>query len=419
MKICLISKSDRAGGAAIASHRLFEALKNHGINVSLLVQHKRTEDPSIHNIANKNIVKLLYFFNFLIERLILIFKLKFRKDWFSFSIAITGKDISDHPLVRSSDIIHIHWVNFGFLSLKDLHKLMQLKKPVAFTLHDMWMFTGGCHYNNGCFNFLSGCGNCPMLRFSGTRDLSFKHFRKKEKIFINNKFHLITPTSWFSKFVADSAMFKNHNIVTIPNTLDSSIFKPRNKALLRKEYKLKNDKKYLLFGAPNIYDERKGFLLLKKALEKLYYEHTEFANKVEILIFGKTKHDFERWLLFPYTVFHYIEDEKMLAQLYNIADITIVPSRQETFGQTASESIACGTPVVAFNTSGQAEIIQHQKNGYLAKAFNIDDLKNGILWLLNNNDKDQMQEHIINSFHSRYSQSIIVKKQISFYRNLL
>jgi hypothetical protein len=180
MKVTLINTADAGGGAPAACMRLLKALELEQVDVRLQVQDKKTGEPRVDSIGGTSFGKLKAKINFFYERLPFIwFKAKDKSVRFAFSTANTGTDISHQPHVLDADVLHLHWTNGGYLSIKNLEQLLKTGKPVVWTLHDMWAFTGGCHYSGECDHFINQCGNCWMLRDAGDSDLSFSGWLRK------------------------------------------------------------------------------------------------------------------------------------------------------------------------------------------------------------------------------------------------
>jgi len=191
---------------------------------------------------------------------------------------------------------------------------------------------------------------------------------------------IVTPSSWLCKCAKKSSLFYKTRVEIIPNGIDLNRFKPIDKNIARDILCLPKDKKLMLFGAAGaLNNQNKGFHLLKEALKNISYKENK---NIELLIFGSSKPRDEENLGFKTNYLGRLNDEMSLALVYSAADVMIVPSMQEAFGQTASESLACGTPVVAFGNTGLLDIVDHKENGYLAKPFNTTDLANGIEWVL-------------------------------------
>ena len=385
MKILIINKSDTVGGAAIAARRLKDALHASGYSVKMLVQEKLSNDESIHSTTSNKLKKKYNFWLFILERLYFLFFEKSKDIRFAFSPAIAGENISKHPLVEEADVVHIHWFNQGFLSMKGLGKLLKLNKKIVWTLHDMWAFTGGCHYAGDCRNYESNCGNCKFLKRPGKKDLSEKILQKKRKIIAGKKLQIVTCSNWLAKKAKNSSLLRNIGITAIPNPIDTAIFKSTNKVELRRQMSLPQDKKLILFGAANIMDERKGLKFLVEALEKLNDQNPKLANKAEILLFGKSNKEFLKQLPLKVNNLGVIIGEQNVAKVYAIADVFVLPSLEDNLPNTVMESLACGTPVVAFNTGGIPEMIEHKKNGYLSDYKSVDDLLSGLVYVLSNN----------------------------------
>ncbi len=415
MKITLVNTFELNGGAAIACNRLMKALQKNGVEVKMLVRDKISDDINVTSINTSWITKKINYFRFIWERLVILMNNHFnRPDLFKVSIANTGKNIAYHPLIKEADIIHIHWINQGFLSLWDLKKLIALGKPIVWTMHDMWPCTSICHYSWGCEHFTEKCGNCPLLHSNKSKDLSYRVL--KSKFFISqSNIHLVTVSSWLKNMAQKSVITQKLKNSVIPNVIDLRIFQPANEYEAREAFSLPRDKKIILMGAYKIDDPIKGFAFLKQALLKIY----EQEKDILLVLFGNIKNiKIVEDIPFPYTHLGTIRELSRIALLYNASDVNIVPSYYETFGQTITESMACGCPSVSFNNSGQTDIIDHKVNGYLAEYKNVDDLAAGINWALSQNKKE-IAEACLKKVKSCYTEDIIAKQHIDLYNDLI
>ena len=270
MQITILSTFDNQGGAAIAASRLNKALNHKGLTSNVLVQDKKGEDVTTQSITNTWFQKKMVLVRFALDRLQFVFYEKSKDVRFSFSQATIGVDISSHQLIQQSDVIHLHWINFGFLSLNSLEKLFKTNKPVVWTLHDMWAFTGGCHYSGDCENYLNACGNCvPFLKNPSDTDLSNQVWQRKADIFKKSNFTVIACSEWLAQKARQSSLLQGKTILSIPNPIDTQVFYPIEKAIARKHFGLSPDKKYILFAAAKVGDVRKGFVYFEKALSLL------------------------------------------------------------------------------------------------------------------------------------------------------
>ena len=415
MKVVLLNTSEKKGGAAIAANRLMKALINNGIEAKTLVLDKQTDDENVISIQSSFFRKQFARLNFLWERGIIFLHNRFsRKNLFRVSIANTGFDVSAHPLVKEADIIHIHWINQGFLSLKSIERLILLGKPVVWTMHDMWPCTGICHHAWNCKKYAEQCGSCMFLNSYKKADLSHKVLQKKKMIAESNV-RMVAVSSWLKGLAEKSVLTKSLKVSIIPNAIDTSLFIPSNKQFARRKFSFPEDKKIILMGAAKLNDPIKGFNYLQQSLDLL----NEKRNDILLVLFGKIKacNTFLSNLSVEFVFLDLIEDVSSIIQLYAAADVTVVPSYYETFGQTLIESMACGCPVVSFDNSGQTDIIDHKMNGYLAKYQDTEDLANGILWCLDNYESISNEARM--KVENCYSEEIVAKQYINLYRQCL
>lgn len=418
MNILILNTSELTGGAAVAANRLMKALRKSGMNASMLVRDKKTTDPNVVSIQDSSWKKMLGLICFLWERIVIFLSNHLRrKPLFQVSIANTGKDISSHPLVLEADVIHLHWINQGFLSFNDIKKLLKLGKPIVWTMHDMWPCTAICHHSFGCERFKEECGECPFLSSHKHKDLAYFVFHKK-RLLADSKIQLVVVSTWLRKQAQDSALTHRLPIEVIPNVIDTNSFVPSDKTEARKDLSLPLNKKIILLGAARINDPIKGFEYLVKALSIL--KEGEGEGDYFLVLFGGIKGDdsFLSEIPIPYVWMGSLSDPSMIAKLYAAADVTVVASLYETFGQTIIEGMACGCPAVSFDNSGQTDIINHLENGYLAKYKDTDDLATGIKWVIDNRESLRLDEACIRKVHDCYKESIIAKKYIALYQSL-
>ncbi|CAG4991415.1 D-inositol-3-phosphate glycosyltransferase [Dyadobacter sp. CECT 9275] len=408
-----LSTFHREGGAAVAASRLNRALQNNGIASQMLVHDSDITEDNVTPLAHSKWQKKLALGRFIGERLAF---LPFEKDSsvrFAYSPAVVGNDISGHPLVRKADILHLHWINFGFLSLESLKKLLALGKPVVWTLHDMWTFTGGCHYSRGCNNYLTHCCNCPYLSRPGQYDVSFEHFEIKARIYEHANLSLVSPSHWLQQLVQNAALTNQLSALSIPNCIDTDIFRPKDKTGIRNRMNLPRDKKLILFAGANTLDIRKGFLYFREAMQLLQDE------SYEILIFGKSGSNAFDDLG---TRVHYlgkISEVEYMVDAYNTADLIVVPSLEDNLPNTIMEAMACGTPAVGFETGGIGEMIDHKENGYLADFKSSVSLAEGIQWVLKNNEDKDLSLNAREKVLHNYSEKVVADRYTQLYTKLL
>ena len=375
MNALLVSTSDIDGGAARAAYRLHCGLQAIGVASQMLVRDKHSADitaisgkTTIAQLGTKldNLPLKLYHAHTL-----------FSPEWFPDVIA---------PQVAQlcPDVINLHWVCGGYLRIETLTKF---DRPLVLTLHDMWAFTGGCHYSQECHRYTDSCGACPQLKSSRNWDLSHWVWQRKVKAWKGLNLTIVAPSSWLAECAKSSSLFKDTQVDVIPHGLDIEKYRPIDRQVARELLNLPQDKQLVLFGAASsaIGDSRKGFHLLHAALQNL--SRAGAHDEIELVVFGSSQPDKPADLGFKSRYLGRFNDDISLALVYSAADVMIVPSIQEAFGQTASESLACGTPVVAFNATGLKDIVDHQQNGYLARPFEIEDLARGIAWILEDSDR--------------------------------
>lgn len=417
MKILLIGKHPRTGGAAIASTRLMEALKARNVDVSMLVQEGEDKAEGIYSTSHGPVKRWINLFRFILERLVFLPRERTASIRFLFSLANTGESIVRNPLFKEADVIHLHWINAGFLSLKSLRELLNSGKPVVWTFHDMWPFTGGCHYALDCKEYTRECGECPYLKKPGKRDLSHRIWKKKMKLFMDSKVSVVTPSAWLKGCVEASTLLSHWQVSAIHNPVNYKIFRPVEREDSCTNLGLDPSKKYILFGAATMKNVLKGFNYFMEAMQILSGE-AGIEEEVEIILFGKTGSDVEESFPLPTRNIAFIKSIDTIVDLYNAADLFVIPSLQDNLPNTIIESMLCGTPVVGFDTGGIPEMIDHRVNGYLAEYKSSTDLAEGVNWVLSADNYKQLSEDTRSSALERFSMERSVDMHIDLYHEV-
>ncbi len=290
-----------------------------------------------------------------------------------FSAASVPSNLPRFLMRRNPDVVHLHWVTAGFVSVEAIGRI---RSPIVWTLHDSWAFTGGCHVPDECQRYRAQCGCCPKLGSSNESDLSRRTFRRKQSSWDLERMTMVTPSNWLRDCALNSALFRTADIRVIPNGIDTDAFMPIDRQVARAKLDLPQNKRIVLFGAMKATESpNKGYPDLCAALDALYPEKTE---DVMLLVFGaEAAHATPRGIETRFVGTQ--RDESRLRLLYSAANLFVLPSHSENLPNTILESMACGTPAVAYRLGGIPEIIDHGRNGFLAEPRNIEDLSHGIL----------------------------------------
>jgi glycosyltransferase involved in cell wall biosynthesis len=378
MKVLMLNTFNEIGGAARAATRLLHGVRDLGLDARLLVHYATGKAPATLCPAGR--------LRSLARRLkMTLGTLPVRRypkaPINNFSPAVLPDHLETEIAAINPDIIHLHWLGAGFLRLETLGSL---NRPLLWTLHDSWPFTGGCHVPFDCTKYRQTCGACPVLGSTREEDLSRRVWQRKQRAWQDLDLTLVAPSRWLAEAARSSSLFHETRIDVIPNGLDAESFPARDKALSRNRLHWPQDKKIILFGGIRaLSDPNKGFHLLRPALQSLGIRRRDLMavafsafDQAEISDLG-----------LPTVSLGQIDDDESLSRVYSAADVFVVPSLQETFCQTATEAMSCGTPVVAFAATGLLDIVDHQKTGYLVKPYDISDLAQGIAWVLEDQER--------------------------------
>ncbi|WP_276345765.1 glycosyltransferase [Daejeonella sp. JGW-45] len=418
MKVLHLNTYAGNGGAGKACLRLSKALKSQGTDSVVAVNFLFKRNPEVHDLSRGFFFKWLTAAGIILERL--LNRLFVKPVPVPFSIPFWGRDISGRELLRSADLIHIHWINHAFLRPDDIKKLSALNKPIVWTFHDSNAFTGGCHVRYNCEHYQNECGNCPVLKKSGPDDLSHSIWKRKARAYQGNKYTVIAPSKWMERSVRQSKLMGSQPAVNIPNTLDTTVFKSIDQSESRRSLGLPVSKFIMMSGfMPSRNDLHKGTSYLIEAIGIFIADHSISPEDVELVIFGNR--DVSNTPVFPVkaTFLGTIAAEEKLAMCYSAADVFLAPSLEDNLPYTVMESLACGTPVVGFTTGGIPDMVQHLHNGYLAEYRSATDLASGIRWVFDHPDKATLRANSRKFIEDNFSEKQVADRHIELYNSLV
>ncbi len=369
LKTVLVGTVDTAGGAARAMYRLHKGFLQTGVQSHIICRYRFSSDPfSVTAEKEPDSGRTAALFQKYIN--------ENRSDISNtiFTYAYPGYDISTEPMVREADVINLHWVA-GFQSPLSVVSLLNTGKPVIWTLHDEWAFTGGCHYSAGCEGFLNDCRSCPQIR---TPDSLIAKTVISDKLkFFRDRITVISPSEWLASEARRSSLFRNSEIRIIPNSVETDLFFPYKKAEAKAHWGIPSESFTMLFGAENGNERRKGFRELTEALQVLTSDsewgEAVQAGRIRLISFGIPSAEIQS-LGIPYTTTGHIKDDALMAKIYSAADLFILPSREDNLPNTMLESLSCATPVLAFRAGGMPDLIKEGFTGYLAEPFRPESL---------------------------------------------
>lgn len=413
MKPLVLNTYDNRGGAAIATYRLHRGLRRIGVNSQMLVQSKKTDDYTVIGPTGTP-QKLLSVLRPYLDGIAA--KMYRSRQAVPFSAAWLPGGAVPTMMRFNPDIVHLFWVTDGFLRIETLKKFRQ---PIVWTLHDMWPFTGGCHYDDECGKFRHSCGCCPILCSEREKDLSRRVWERKQAAWEGVQITVVATSRWLADMAHSSSLFRGQRIEVIPNGIETEVYKPIDKGAARAAYNLPQDKYLILFSAFRATtDRRKGNQFLVQALERM--SQAGWGSKAELVIIGASAPENPPDMGMKVHYIAQLHDEISQVLLYSAADIVVAPSMQENLSNTVMESLACGTPVVAFNIGGMPDMITHQENGYLATPFEADDLANGMMWVLEDERRhDMLSRRARQVVVERYAMDTVASRYLALYQSIL
>ncbi|HEY1722424.1 MAG TPA: glycosyltransferase family 4 protein [Magnetospirillaceae bacterium] len=414
MRVLHLSTFDIDSGAARGAYWLHTALRARAIDSTVLVGRKSGQDPTVHALKGPGarfLAKLRMRFDQLPLRSLN------KTDEAFWSVGWLPSGVHRQINALKPDLVHLHWIGNGFMAIDELK---QINSPIVWTLRDMWAFTGGCHYTNGCDHYRGMCGACPQLRSTDQDDFSRTIWTRKEEHWRDLNLWIVPLSEWLGDCVRESSLLRSFPIEVIANGVDTTRFRPPIHSRWRADRNLAPDARLIAFGAMKATsDPRKGFAQLQDALRHL--SGTPYAEKTVLVVFGGTRPSDMPDLGIEVHFAGHINDDAALAELYSAADVAVIPSLEEAFGKTVIEAMACGTPVVAFDYGGPRDIIDHCVDGYLAAPFSPADLAAGIIWCFDETARNPlaMTRRTREKIVAKFDIDRIADRYVAFYERVL
>jgi len=414
MKVAHLSNGDIQGGAARAAYRIHECILHSGGDSRMIVRNKASDDwrvESAEGTIMRSLGRLRPPLGKLIGALQKPGSAGLRNG------AWIPSQLSGHLNSDQFDVVNLHWIADETVSVGDL---LKVRHPLVWTLHDMWPFCGMEHYasTDKMARWRVGYTRSNKQPTAKGIDLDRLLWRRKKQL-RNRQLTFVAPSTWLRDCIKGSAIFSDNPVEVIPHPLDLEVYKPLDRAFCRDALRLPADAKLILFGAVGGHkDDRKGFDLLQEALDQMF--KTSQVSDFQCCVFGQSQPKLSPKLPFPINYLGELKDNLTLAMIYSAADVMVVPSRQEAFGQTASEATACGCPVLAFDETGVADIISHRTTGYLASPFEVQDLVAGLSWILEDEERQKwLRENARKRAETLWSSSTIAHQYLNLYGDVM
>ncbi len=414
MRAAIVSTFDIRGGAAIATYRLHRALRKSGAESRMFVASKDSRDPSVigrDTWFGDGITKLRTTLDNLPLRRYPNRRGLFSAAWLPDRLAAALRPFQP-------DLVHLFWVTGGMIRIESLKRVNQ---PIVWTLHDMWPFTGGCHYDNDCGRYSNACGRCPVLRSGKEDDLSRAILRRKRAAWMGKNITVVATSKWLGDCAASSALFSKCRVEVIPNCVDTLKYQALEKAAARRLFGLDVNAKTILFSGGSAHkDPRKGLAHLFDALQIL--GQNDFAPDVaQLVLLGIPDDATLPSCPFPVVRISHLYDELSQVALYNAADVLAAPSMQENLSNVVVEAVCCGTPAVGFAVGGNPDIIAPGETGYLARPFSARSLAEGLATVLRSSPDQaaDFSRRCRQLAASRYAEKVVARRYIDLYSDVM
>ncbi len=382
MKIVHFSTHDVTGGAARAAYRLHAGLRALDRDSTMFVARRAGDDPAVREFHPEPGLSAR------VRRAVRRRRIRAEarpdlagrpEGYEQFTVDRTPPGPEVARQLPACDVLNLHWVA-DFLDYGAFFRALPDRVPLVWTLHDMNAFTGGCHYDDGCGRFTLACGSCPQLASGHDGDLSRRVWERKRAALARipaSRLHVVADSRWLAEEARRSSLLGRFPVTTIHYGLDTGVFSPRDRTAARRALGIPPEAAVLLFVADSLENRRKGFACLQSALQGL-------RGFPELFLVSIGRGAPGAPASVPHLHLERVEDDHVLAGVYSAADVFVIPSLQEAYGQTALEATSCGTPVVGFDAGGIPDVVRPGATGLLAPTGDAGELRAAIASLLGN-----------------------------------
>ncbi|MCU0552454.1 MAG: glycosyltransferase family 4 protein [Leptolyngbya sp. Prado105] len=402
MQVLHFNQTDVAGGAALAGYRLHQGLLEQNIDSRFLVARKVTQSDRVTQLpppsrTERRIQSITDPLGLAQIHLLSTFNLR------------------KHPSYQSADLLNFHNLHDGYFNYLAIAHLTQ-HKPAILTLHDMWSMTGHCSFSYDCDRWKIGCGNCPDLTIFPPmrRDSSHWEWKLKQWAYQTANLTIVAASRWLADVARASPLFRKFAVHHIPYGIDTDVYKPLDPEQCRARLNLPKGKKVLLFVATHLQERRKGGDLVVTALQQL-----PESIKSELVLLTLGGGDAYQTGISTLAL-GYVKDDDEKAIAYSAADLLIFPTRADNLPLVLQESLACGTPMISCNVGGVTDLVRPGVTGYLAKPEDVNDLKHGILALLEDDFlRQQMKQNCRTIAVAEYRLDRQAERYVELYQQIL
>ncbi len=379
MNVLHLSTSD-VGGAGKAAYRLHRNLLAFGLHSKMMVMSGKAKDSDVIPFGGRRSV-----FKFRSDIAKYFLKMRTNPEYYFQNHGHSPIKRVDNLFSKvpfKPDIIVAHWIS-NFVTVENLHQLnLYAGAPVIWYLVDMAPLTGGCHYAWECTGYMNQCGKCPALYSDKKYDLSYRNWKKKHDVIQKMNITIVSGTGWLTNQAKEATVFNGKRIEQIMLGVDAEIFRPMPRETARKKFGLPTEKKIMFFGSQFINLKRKGMRYLIEALKSLKEQMGNDDNKILMVSAGDISRIGSSFAnTFQHRHLGVLDNDRMLATVYQAADMFICPSIEDSGPMMINESIMCGTPVVSFEMGVAPDLVHTGKTGYRAKLKDSEDLANGIKYM--------------------------------------